>query len=73
MQHKAKGKGVPITGHEVSWGMWMQEPTYKQPTALGRGRVPSPTVARLYSQGKDPGTHFIGGWVNPKTSLDTKV
>ena len=21
---KSKGKGIPITGHEGSWGIWMQ-------------------------------------------------
>ena len=26
-----KGKGIPITGHEGPWGMWMQGSTYTQP------------------------------------------
>ena len=39
--------------------------------ALGRGRVASPMLSHLYP-GKAPGTHFIGGWVDPRTSLDTK-
>jgi hypothetical protein len=25
----------------------------------------------LYSQGKTPGTHWVGGWVSPKAGLDT--
>ena len=36
-------------------------------TALGRGRVTSPTLGRLYSWG-----NLIGGWVDLRTSLDTK-
>ena len=28
---KKKGKGIPITGHEVPRGMWMQGSTYSQP------------------------------------------
>ena len=34
-------------------------------TALGWGRVASPTLGSLYP----PGTHFIGGWVDPRTNL----
>ena len=41
-------------------------------TALGRGRVASPTLGSLYHPGKAPGTHFVGGWVDSRTSLDTK-
>ena len=26
-----KGKGIPITGHEGPWGMWMQGSPYSQP------------------------------------------
>ena len=40
-------------------------------TALGTGRIASPTLGRLY-QRKAPGTHFTGGWVDLRTSLDTK-
>ena len=40
-------------------------------TALGRGRVASPTLGRLYPGGS-PGTHFIGGLVDLKTNLDMK-
>ena len=36
-------------------------------TALGKCRVASPTLGRLY-----PGTHIIVGWVDPRSSLDTK-
>ena len=36
-------------------------------TALGRRRVDSQTLGRLY-----PDTHFIGGSVDPRTSLDKK-
>jgi hypothetical protein len=26
--------------------------------------------AALYSRGKDPGTHWTGGWVGPRAGLD---
>jgi hypothetical protein len=26
--------------------------------------------AALYPQGKNPGTHWIGGWVGPRAGLD---
>jgi hypothetical protein len=26
--------------------------------------------AALYPRGNDPGTHWIGGWVDPKAGLD---
>jgi hypothetical protein len=26
--------------------------------------------AALYTRGKDPGTHWIGGWVGPRAGLD---
>jgi hypothetical protein len=29
--------------------------------------------AVLYRRRKDPGTHYTGGWVGPRTGLDTKV
>ena len=49
--------------------MWMQRSTYTQPRirkrqdGYSKARPPSPP-------GKAPGTHFIGGWVDPRTSLD---
>jgi hypothetical protein len=32
--------------------------------------VVSFTLQPLYPWGKSPGTHWIGGWVNPQISLD---
>jgi hypothetical protein len=29
--------------------------------------------AGLYPRGKDPGTHWIGVWVDPRASLDARV
>ena len=42
-------------------------------TALGRGRVANPTLNCLYPPGKASSFHFIGGLVDPRASLDTKV
>ena len=41
-----KGKGVPITGHEGPWGMWIRAHIYIA-TALGRGRIARPTLGRF--------------------------
>ena len=40
-------------------------------TALGWGRVASPTLVRLYPRGNSP-VLILGGWVDPRASLDTK-
>ena len=37
-------------------------------TALGRGRVASPTLSRFYPRGK-PRYSFLWGWVNPRTGV----
>jgi hypothetical protein len=29
--------------------------------------------AALYPRGKDPGTHWIGGWVGPRAGLDAEA
>jgi hypothetical protein len=29
--------------------------------------------AALYPLGKDPGTHWTGGWVGPRAGLDTEA
>ena len=39
--------------------------------ALGRGRVTNSTLGHFYTR-ESPGTHFIGDWVDPTTSLDSK-
>jgi hypothetical protein len=31
------------------------------------------TLQQLYSQGKNPGTNWIGGWVGPRADLDAVV
>ena len=59
-----KGKGIPITGHEGPRGMWMQGSTYSQPWHQGEvGWLGLRSAA--FTPGKFPGTHFIGGWVDP--------
>jgi hypothetical protein len=30
-------------------------------------------LTSLYTRGKDPGTHWTGGWVGPRAVLDTKA
>ena len=42
-----KVKVSPITGHGAPWGMWARVHIFTA-TALGRDRVASPTLGRLY-------------------------
>jgi hypothetical protein len=30
-------------------------------------------LATLYPRGKDPGTHWTGGWVGPRAGLDAET
>ena len=55
---EVKGKGIPIIGHEGDVDARVHIFTA---TALGRGRVASPTLGRLYPQAKPPVLIFIGG------------
>ena len=51
---KGKGKGIPIIGHEGPRGDVDARVHIFTATALGRGRVASPTLSCLYPRGKLP-------------------
>jgi hypothetical protein len=42
-------------------------------SALDEGDGQPHAPAALYPRGKDPGTHWTGGWVGPRAGLDTEV
>jgi hypothetical protein len=50
-------------------GGWMYRSTFSDLSTSWR-LVVSFTTRTLYPQVKSPGTHWIGGWVNPRAGLD---
>ena len=64
--------GFSIIGREGPWRMWIQGSMYIYTgTAIGTDRASSSILCRLYHR-ESPVAHFRGGWVYPRTSLDTK-
>ena len=69
--HKGKGKGHPITGHEGPEGDQMYSSTLPSTSALDGGGWSAPRPCRLSLCPQErPGTHSTGGWVGPRTGLD---
>ena len=66
-----KGKGIPNAGHESPRRMWKQGSTYTQPR---HKEEVGWLVLRSadFNPGESPSTHFIGGWVDSRTSLDAR-
>ena len=54
MMIKVKVKVSPVTGHRRSTGNLDARVHIYRATALGRGRVASPTLGRFYTRGKSP-------------------
>jgi hypothetical protein len=65
-----KGKFHPTTGHEIQEGEEKISSTLSLTSALEKvgGQRHAPTA--LFP-GKRPSTHCTGGWVGPRTGLDT--
>ena len=67
---KDKGKVLPITGHEGPEGKQMYSSTLPSSSVLDGGVwVVKATPRPLYPR-EGPGTHCIGGWVDPRSGLD---
>jgi hypothetical protein len=67
----AKGMAIPLHTYGSEGGRGIA-PTHSRPRHYmgmsGQRHAP----ATLYPRGKDPGTHYTGGWVGPKAGLDTR-
>jgi hypothetical protein len=66
-------KAVPLHAIEALRGRGGIAPTHSRPRhymgVSGQHHAP----AALYPRGKDAGTHCTGGWVGPRTGLDTEA
>ena len=69
MTWKVKGKVRPRTGHEYPEVELTYNSTVSLNSTLGGGWVVNATPRSLYPRER-PGTHCIGGWVDPRASLD---
>jgi len=59
--------------HEgVSW-KWKYSFTHFLTSALGGGELSASRYGRFTHRERAPGTHWIGGWVHPRSGLDTVV
>jgi hypothetical protein len=71
---KAKGKVVLVLDyvprHEGVSGKWRYSSTHSLTSALDGGEWSASRPGRFTRQGKRSGTHWIGGWVGPRTVLN---
>jgi hypothetical protein len=72
-----KGKVVPVLNkasrHEGVLGECRYSSTHSLTSALGGGVWSASRPGRFTSRERSPGTHWIGGWIDPRTVLDTVV
>jgi hypothetical protein len=79
IQVKVKGKGVPVLlcnlapRHEGVLVEWRYSSTHSLTSALDGGEWSALRSGRFISRRRDPGTHWIGGWVDPRVVLDVVV
>ena len=66
--YTCKRKVRPRTGHEGPEGEYMYNSTLYLASTLDG--VSGQRRARAVLSSERPGTHFIGGWVGPRTGLD---
>ena len=66
---KVKSKAPPLTCHEDTQWAYRYTSTLSLTMALDWGGWLTPRPCH-FTPGKRPGTHCIGGWVDPKASLD---
>jgi hypothetical protein len=66
-------EAVPLHAMEVLGERGGIAPTHSWPRHWMRVSGQCHSLAMLYPQGRDPGTHWTGGWVGPRTSLDTEA
>jgi hypothetical protein len=61
-----------LTKHHAmkAYWEWRYNSTHSLTSALGGGGWSASRPGRLTLRGRDPGTHWTGGWVGPRTVLD---
>jgi hypothetical protein len=59
--------------HEGILGEWRYSSTHSLTSALDGGEWSASRPHCFTSRERDPGTHWIGGWVGPRAILDTVV
>jgi len=71
---KVKGKDVPVhfcwaPRHEGVLGEWMYSSTHSSSSALDGGEWLASRLGRFIHRERDSRTHWIGGWMDPRTIL----
>jgi hypothetical protein len=59
--------------HEGVLGKWMYSSTHSLASAIDGGEWSASRPGRFTPRERDPGTHWIGGWVGPRAGLDAVV
>jgi hypothetical protein len=76
---KIKGKVVPVLffnwapRHEGILGEWKYSSTHSLTSALDGGEWSGSRPGHFIPRERDPGTHWIGGWLSPRAVLDAVV
>jgi hypothetical protein len=77
MEVTVKGKVVPVLKwaprHEGVLGEWRYSSMHSLASALDEDEFPASRLGRFTRREKAPGTHWIGGWVGPRTVPDAVV
>jgi hypothetical protein len=68
-----KSKAVPLHAMVVLGGERRYSSYSFLTSALDGGEWSAPRPGRALPHGKDPGTHYTGGWVGLKAGLDTEA
>jgi hypothetical protein len=63
----------PATRHEGAWGKRRYSSYSFSTSALDGVSGQRHAPVALYLRGKNPGTHWTGGWVGPRAGLDTEA
>jgi hypothetical protein len=64
---------TPAPRHEGASGEWRYSSTHSPTSALDGGEWSASRPGRFTPRERDPGTHWIGGWVGPRAVLDAVV
>jgi hypothetical protein len=69
-----KAKAVPLHAIKALGGKGGIAPTNSRPRQLDGGEWSAPRPGRALAPGeKTPGTHCTGGWLGPRSGLDTEA